>query len=270
MTEAWILNVSYAFSGDQNVINYISFAATITSLLLAVLAIIYGFYQSDAQKKSVEASALQLESMRAVQQTLGVTAAGMAEHMKEISSTTAVLKNISESIDSTHAKVVSLEGGISDLRSVQENIQATLTSKGEKEPGQKQPLPIANDELAEKLLRRTSYQADLVGYSIYKGFSSAKKMEIPFWEFVQKFIAEPLAKEKFLGAGYETWYAVGTQLLMVLRAIGLLTITFNEDFKKSTISVLPDTLKMIEGFAETTRNMEKTRGPTLLIDAVQW
>ncbi len=211
MIEAWILNIGYSFKNDQDVINYISFASTIASLLLAVIAIIYGFYQSDGQRKSAAAIDFQLGSMRTVQQNIDAAASGLVSQLSQINAITSSLSVISESIESTHAKLGSLEGGLSSIKQTQEALQAAM-SGGKNAPA---PVRFSAEQVktaAALILRSTSFQLDVVGYALFRAFDAAGSRVMPLWEFLNRFVEQPLGESRKSLLSQEQWAAVAIQV----------------------------------------------------------
>ena len=100
MIEAGVLNAGYVFKTQQDVINYVSFAATIASLLLAVIAIIYGYFQSDGQQKAAAAIGGQVESMQAMQAELRNSSSGIGNQISEMAITANALQKLTESLES--------------------------------------------------------------------------------------------------------------------------------------------------------------------------
>lgn len=88
MIEYWIISSSYTFAGEQLVLNYISFAGTISSILLAVLAIIYGFYQSSSQQQASSQILSQVENLRSVSDRLQQSPIKLEEQLDRISGIT--------------------------------------------------------------------------------------------------------------------------------------------------------------------------------------
>lgn len=58
--------IAYTYSSNENVIGYVSFASTLASIILAVLAIIYGFLQSHQQSIASLSMVSQVETLSKV------------------------------------------------------------------------------------------------------------------------------------------------------------------------------------------------------------
>jgi hypothetical protein len=236
--EAWVLNVSYAFQTEQAVISYVSFAATIASLLLAVLAIIYGFYQSDGQQKSAAAIAGQVGAMRSVQAELNDTSREISGQLAGMSRTAGELQKLSAALEATHEALGNIQGGISGLREEQRAMHDVVVSAQAKSREVAQsPDPVSARQvdvgaLVFALFRATSHQADLFGVALYE---LAKRGEtaptVP--EFINRHYAIPLSAQPAQGTlklDQFQWYLVGSLVLSVARALKLL-IDHGEGFR---------------------------------------
>lgn len=67
------------YGADPEVISHIGFAGTILSAVLAVVAIVYAFYQSFSQRKDADSIARQIAGMQSVLASLGVTSSKMGD-----------------------------------------------------------------------------------------------------------------------------------------------------------------------------------------------
>lgn len=72
--EGFIFWVSFQFSGNSSALGYVSFAGTLISIILAVLAIGYTYGESQQQKNSSLTLANQLESLVKVKEELQIQA----------------------------------------------------------------------------------------------------------------------------------------------------------------------------------------------------
>jgi hypothetical protein len=99
-TREWVLAISIVvllqyvltawvnhFGSDTTVVSHVSFAGTLISIILAVLAIIYTYYQNFAQQRDSDSLALQIASMHQVLEEIresGSTFGGLADRFAEI------------------------------------------------------------------------------------------------------------------------------------------------------------------------------------------
>jgi len=74
IVEGFIFWVSFQFSGNSSALGYVSFAGTLISIILAVLAIGYTYGESQQQKNSSSTLANQIESLVAIKDKLEIQA----------------------------------------------------------------------------------------------------------------------------------------------------------------------------------------------------
>jgi hypothetical protein len=86
--------VAWRFCGSPNALGYVSFAGTIISIVLALLAIVYAFYQSYEQTRTSSSLASQIHRLHDVIQTFQGSALLLSKQLNE-------LGNISEGITRT-------------------------------------------------------------------------------------------------------------------------------------------------------------------------
>jgi hypothetical protein len=261
MLEAGILVASFNLRQDKNLIDFVSFAATIASLLLAVLAIIYGYYQSDSQQQSSAAVSAQLLSVSRVEAELAKTASDMVSHMGAISSMTTTLNSISATLDT---KMSALEGNIADVHKQQKVLETALQAK----------LPLAQpvagpsdvQTSARRLIRETSLQFDVFGVALLLAFQTAKQLEIPVWPFVQR-TSLLLSQDKgAVTANQLEWFHMLTQFVFALRAFGFLTMHSDPNADKTTISITPPNLELLAALAAETRKAGALTNTLALLD----
>lgn len=287
MIEAWILNISYSFKADQDVINYISFASTIASLLLAVLAIIYGFYQADGQHKLASTINFQLDSMREVQTSLNRAAEGLDGQLTQIASTTSVLGSISDSIESTHKKLGALEGGLTSLQSQQATFHAALrldkvnapetdgsTSVSSHNFLVEKNVPkedsISRTTAFRKVIMGTSYPQDLVGYALNRAVNLKGVNSVPYYGFINDFAGQ-MGKEKILDLDYTRWFDLIGAVMGMLEAIEVIS-TFNpsESYKGRIFNMRPDSVEQLALISRQVAKVKKTAAGAALIDLMEW
>lgn len=171
--EYWWLQVSYTFKDENSVVSYISFAATIASLILAVVAIIYGFVQNESQKRSGDAVATQLESLRSVAANLSDTSINAATQVEKITSATDQLKALEKKLDGTFDRLKTIEVGINGLHGAQEIMAKELKSFRpvagiDEKPETAGAKNVENiEQIANVLFREVSFQADIFAYGLY-------------------------------------------------------------------------------------------------------
>lgn len=72
-----VMEWTRVYGSNQDVVSHVGFAGTIVSIVLAVIAIIYSYYQTFAQRKDSSLLALQLENLQSVAANLQREGAGL-------------------------------------------------------------------------------------------------------------------------------------------------------------------------------------------------
>lgn len=178
MAEYWLLSVSYEFAGWQEVVNFISFAAAIASILLAVIAIIYGFIQSDSNSKTTGMLREQTESLKLHTKNLSESSESITKHLGAISSVTARLDVLDDNIRASVEKMAGVERTVEGMHaSNKELMESVRTKRAEAEPAiDSSGDNISHRDLIEVIFTSSSYELDALGYALYKYFVSEKKL----------------------------------------------------------------------------------------------
>ncbi|MFW2097798.1 hypothetical protein ACG9ZL_16475 [Acinetobacter sp. ULE_I057] len=93
--EAFIFWVAFQFAGNSSALGYVSFAGTLISIILAVLAIGYTYGESQQQKNSSETLSTQISSLVKIKDKLKI----QAEALEDIKIVKKNMINISDQID---------------------------------------------------------------------------------------------------------------------------------------------------------------------------
>lgn len=245
MIEYWLMSVSYKFVGWQEVVNFISFAAAIASILLAVIAIIYGFIQSDSNSKTTGVLREQAESLRSHTQSLSESSNSITKQLDIITSITDKLDSLDENIRASAQRLAGVEKTVEGMSaSNKEFIDAIQEKRAGTEPAIKSlGESISHENLLVTIFKNTSYDLDILAYSLYKYHLSKKSVTlIAFGNLFDRILKEGN------GGGRDVFYSVEA----ILRTIGFFNST-NVD----------DILTINEKFENTLRNCaesaEKTR-----------
>lgn len=82
------------FGNDPNVVSHVGFAGTLISIILAVLAIIYAFYQSYSQTRTADAIGSQVEVLRRTVEEIQASTSGLTVELQR-------LDDVREKLDET-------------------------------------------------------------------------------------------------------------------------------------------------------------------------
>ena len=122
LIEAFIAYISFIYAGNASALGYVSFAGTITSIILAVLAIGYTYGESVKQKNSSDTVVDQITKLNEVIKNIQLE----SESLNQISTINEELlqlsKNFKEGTDNTHNKVDSVNQTLNKILSESERI----------------------------------------------------------------------------------------------------------------------------------------------------
>lgn len=264
MAEAWILNISYSFNGEQSVINYVSFASTITSLILAVLAIVYGFYQNETGKKSNAALEAHIDAMKKTQGELDIFVSSVEEQLKSVSGSAEKLEVIGRDLSYSVNKIDDLRGSVEHIKEGQrqnnQNLQdlfnkLTNNSKifEDKKLDADSNLKGIEGVIA-KVFTRSSFTLDLIGVLLVSASESGFKGKMS--SLVIRHFANPIANipvdiensefpDIFIAKReISTLAQYGIDMIYMARAFGVAYEDDNENilFKKEYIEIIKNSM----------------------------
>lgn len=220
-------------------VNYVSFASSIASILLAVTAIIYGFIQSDGQQKSAGMLAIQVDEIRQASSKMTASRESLETQLDRFS---VVASKIDELSNMVGGRFSSMEGNFAELR---REVAAKAKVTPAVPPAVTQRGAAEKTRIAQALLSSTTWNADLLTYSLYL-WAKDGLPPMKFIDFLSAYYAKPLSTTKE-GDSYSEYLAVGLQILTSLRAMGLLEASASEAMS----------------FSEEVRSYVLERGPSL-------
>ncbi|WP_197432220.1 hypothetical protein [Ectopseudomonas composti] len=193
MAEYWLISVSYTFVGWQEVVNFISFAAAIASILLAVIAIIYGFIQSESGAKTSGMLKEQAEDLRKYIPELSSSSSSISKQLEKISSIASRL----DDLDTNMRSSIDIAKGMQDhVKDMSKASRAMLDALAEKKQGTESASVIKDgmvsvSELLDVIFRRSTYHLDLLSYALMKYSESNENLSV--FEFLDKYysVIEP-------------------------------------------------------------------------------
>ncbi|WP_312976726.1 hypothetical protein [Stutzerimonas nitrititolerans] len=116
LTQFLVQFVAFIYAGNSSALGYISVSGTIVSIILALLAIIYSYYQSTSQSNSSSSLNSQIEKLIGIVDKIKTDKSDFGHELEQ-------LAEIREKIDSSfslqkvsHAQVRALSDTIDDLR----------------------------------------------------------------------------------------------------------------------------------------------------------
>ncbi len=227
--EYWIFSLSHSISGEQTIVNYVSFASSISSILLAVTAIIYSFIQADGQQKTAGLLSYQVEEIKRASGDMRISKDQLEGQLNRLGSVT---NKIDELTSLVGGKFNTMEGSFAELR-------RELTEKAKAQP------PVQNIDhakqydktlVANAILAQTTWNADFFTYALYRLMKDGN-IKLKLIDFISTHFAKPLSSQPE-GSSYSEYLSVGLQIATSLRAVGLLQgsadvqVTLSEELEK--------------------------------------
>lgn len=218
-----IQSAAWLYGDSKSALNYISFAGTIVSIILAVLAIIYSYIQNISQQNSATTISSQVDKLISVADTINSS-------KKELSKSLSHLKKVSVKLDYSLSSQYQIKSSIEDL-----NRKLRFNSEETSDTIEKYASSIQdNDEIWEKPYTSGSNGTVLNSLFIYYGekytltFDELKEQLLPaFFEgTIKDFSRENSESLNFLN----TYKQVITQVGQILHAFGLITIEESHDY----------------------------------------
>jgi uncharacterized membrane protein len=123
LIELVVLHMAYTHGADKEILSHVSFAGTIASMILAVVAIIYGFIQATSQQTSSEKIAAQVDSLRNVVRNVDASQGvveGVLLKLESVANRVDDLgKSVSQSSAATSDAISSLHGDLKAMLNVE-------------------------------------------------------------------------------------------------------------------------------------------------------
>jgi hypothetical protein len=132
------------FGSDASVVSHLGFAGTLVSIALAVVAIVYAYFQSYSQRRDSEAVATRLAQMRELLTSLNTSSAQIGTYAAFMEQMQAQLGRITTAQGETLATAARIEKSIEDRRAAELTaVQEVKTSAPSEEPAQAARLVIS-------------------------------------------------------------------------------------------------------------------------------
>lgn len=269
MAEAWILNLSYAFVDEQSVINYVSFASTITSLILAILAIIYGFYQSENGKKTNSALENNIDSLQATQRKFDEFISSVDVQLTSINQSADTLKVVGSTFGRSVDKIEELRKEVFDLNKINQKNHDDIASSFRDTLRNFSPSNSAknseflNQQILSNIFQKSSFMLDLISVLLVEAYDAKyeggaldlifDKFADPIYNLVQAG-GDDIDIKSMSHFNRYTLTRYGIDILHIANALGI--ISFGEDEK---IKFTPEVIEKIRKYAVSAKSVKSTK-----------
>ena len=223
LSEYILFNWTYSFGSDKNLLDHLSFAGTIVSTLLAVIAIFYGFLQSESQNRSSAQIASQISSLKDVVKDIDLSKDKFSGELDRIGEIVTKLDVLDSHIGESNKGIVDLTSKIETLK------------REEERPIQKSNdvVTIIDVNVITKVIGST-LDTYLLSYCLKLSVGK----DYPENDLIFDRFAKPLAElaQADNNGDYEKWRETFSRrstmailAMRVFRSLDLLTITGNND-----------------------------------------
>lgn len=244
-TEYYVFSMSHSLLANQDIVNYVSFASAIVSILLAVIAIFYSFIQGEGQQKTSGAIANQIDSLKSASFQLTQSKEQLKVELDRVSVVTNKLDELHVFVGGGFARMDEVLLEFKRDIQAQSKTPASATSPPFKAGtlGRK----ISSEEkadLAMRLLTSSTYEADLMAYALHLWHTKGNN-KLSWVNFISNHYAAPMlsiadpAKQTYAG-----YLDVGFQILSMLSSVELVQLPAGEPLIMS-----PELLAYVKGRA---------------------
>ncbi|WP_161911790.1 hypothetical protein, partial [Janthinobacterium sp. Ant5-2-1] len=253
MVEYWIFQSARDFSNSQEVLNYVSFAGTIASIILAVVAIIYSFVQNDSQQTISGILSRELENLKDVASDLSGSNVDLKNHLNRVDQITDKLEVLDKGMLQSQGQLTTIHGEVAKLTALQSGALSIKSSPSTGNSG--------NDSLSKKILRQSTFDADVAAYALYKYNLVSEESQPDYYDFLADFYAKNSLKAASYRSGgvdiaLREVIGTGNQIFMVLRSLNLLRLDKSSDGKPDRLILSEELIAALPEIIEEIRSSE--------------
>ncbi len=132
------------WGGDSQIVSHVSFAGTLVSIILAVLAIVYSYYQNFSQQRDSSSISTQIETLRTVVEDIRRSGTGVSVELNRLEDITKKLDHTILLGEESRRVVHEMHEQVASIKQISE-VQAAISSSGHSEA------PIEAGRLGERV-----------------------------------------------------------------------------------------------------------------------
>lgn len=177
--EAFIFWVSFQFAGNSSALGYVSFAGTLISIILAVLAIGYTYVESQQQKNSSATFATQLDSLVKIKDKLQIQAEALDNIQNLKNDITDFKSEVFDHFSETKNKIESNNGFIKQLIDGSDEEKKILNNIQDSD---------VNSNLIERIFSRNEMNIFKMGFVVAFAYMRSKVLDDPnedIWKYMK-------------------------------------------------------------------------------------
>ncbi|MCW1516083.1 hypothetical protein OLN45_18305, partial [Acinetobacter baumannii] len=177
--EAFIFWVAFQFAGNSSALGYVSFAGTLISIILAVLAIGYTYVESQQQKNSSATFANQLDSLVKIKDKLQIQAEALENIQNLKNDITDFKAEVFDHFSETKNKIESNNGFIKQLIDGGDDEKKILNNIQDSD---------VNSRLFERMFTDNEMNIFKIGYVIAFAYIQSTRLNNPdedIWKYMK-------------------------------------------------------------------------------------
>ncbi|MPQ76950.1 hypothetical protein [Hydrogenovibrio sp. JE_KL2] len=250
--EGFVFYAALENSNSLSALGYVSFAGTITSIILAVLAIIYGFVQSGSHERKSEFVSEQMGRVKEVVDELRASKSALGGDLTSLSNLAQKIETLTESFDFHSQKTSHHLEKLEKLNSNTQNSLQTLFLSNEEGGNNSSKLHRFKNEYLLALMEQNPYVLKVVMGLFFAGVKKIGAGDA--YRLIAKHFWDTVDKEKKVGINFDEFdsYYYGTfdLMLMILKDIGGLEINAGLIELSDNSTFLEDELNRIKGTSQ--------------------
>jgi hypothetical protein len=200
------------YGHNEEIVSHVGFGGTIISIILAILAIVYSYFQTVAQRQDSYTISAQIETMRSVVEEVRRSKQGLGAELDRLDTISEKLDNALEVTRQSHEAVLHISGRFDALSAEREKIRDAADDAVSSESG----LPErVYDQLVDEA---NDVQLALYTFLIYSAEQNTGLKDL-IWEFLRG--RKPVFSEQYIeGLVSGFWYVLADLNVIQMGLIG--------------------------------------------------
>ena len=140
--------MSWRYASNANALGYISFGGMMVSIILAVIAIIYGFVQTGEQSRASSTIASQVTSLHQILETFKKSGDVLSEQLEQLGDISAGIGKAVALSEKSQEQIIKVQSSVDEMRDLVAG-GASRLSKGEAQEKKNESIPTKASRLHE-------------------------------------------------------------------------------------------------------------------------
>lgn len=123
VVEFLVIRSAYSLPSGTDIVRFVSFTASITSIILAVLAVVYSYYQNFAQRRDSQLVSDQIGRLREIISQVDVSTDTLEEEIQDAAETSAEIRRaVSELREESSQEFENIRENINNFESIKDDV----------------------------------------------------------------------------------------------------------------------------------------------------